>query len=535
VYPDIYKPSLSMLTDLYELTMAAGYWKLGRQDDEAVFHLYFRRAPFGGGVTLAAGLEAAISYLANFAYTAKNLDYLRSLDAETGRARIPERAIEQIALQTDASDEEIASLREPAAPGTPLFDPGFIDYLATLPPGLRLDVDAVPEGTAVFPHEPLLRVHGPLLAAQLVESALLNLINFPTLVATKAAAVVAATGGAPVLEFGLRRAQGPDGALTASRSAYLGGCAATSNVLAGELFDIPVRGTHAHSWILSFADEQTAFDAYAKVMPANSTLLVDTYNTLDGVRHAIETGRRMREAGHELRGIRLDSGDLAYLSVEARDMLDAAGFPDAKITASNDLDPEVIASLHEQGARIDIWGVGTRLVTAYDQPALGGVYKLTAIREQGRPWRLPVKISDETAKVSVPGILAVRRFYDANGRAAADMIWDEMAQGAQSDIIVDPSDDHRRRVIEDGWRPVELLVPVFRRGRLVYDAPPLDTVRAHAAAELASLHPAVRRRLNPHRYPAGLELGLYRRRDALIESAVSRQRGGAILESAKAS
>ena len=239
----------------------------------------------------------------------------------------------------------------------------------------------MPEGTLVFPHEPLLRVTGPLLQAQLLESALLNLVNYPTLAATKAAHVVLAAGGAPVMEFGLRRAQGPDGGLTASRAAYLGGCNATSNVLAGRLFGIPVRGTHAHSWVLSFASEQEAFDAWADVMPGNAVLLVDTFDTEEGIANAIETGRRMRERGQKLAGIRLDSGDLAYLSVRARELLDAAGFEDTQIVASNDLDPATMESLQAQGARIDSWGVGTKLVTCYDQPALGGVYKLTAIRE----------------------------------------------------------------------------------------------------------------------------------------------------------
>ena len=243
----------------------------------------------------------------------------------------------------------------------------------------------IPEGTIVFPHEPLLRVHGPLLQAQLLETALLNIVNFQTLVATKAARVVLAARGEPVLEFGLRRAQGIDGALAASRAAYLGGCAATSNVLAGRLYGIPVRGTHAHSWVMCFDDELEAFRAYARAMPNNCVFLVDTYDTLDGVRHAIEVGQELRRQGHEMIGIRLDSGDLAWLSIEARRMLDEAGFPKATIVASNELDEQIIASLKDQGATIGVWGVGTRLVTAYDQPALGGVYKLAAIARRARP------------------------------------------------------------------------------------------------------------------------------------------------------
>ena len=292
------------MTDLYELTMAAGYWKLGRLDEEAIFTLFFRHAPFDGGFTLAAGLEGVIAFIERYAFSPAELAHLEGLVGNDDR---------------------------------PLFEPAFLDYLGRL--RLQVDVDAMPEGTLVFPHEPLLRVSGPLLQAQLLESALLNLVNFQTLVATKAAHVVLAAGGATVMEFGLRRAQGPDGGLTASSAAYLGGCNATSNVLAGRLFGIPVRGTHAHSWVMSFASEQEAFDAWAEVMPGNAVLLVDTYDTEEGIANAIATGRRMRERGQRLAGIRLDSGDLAYLSVRAREMLDAAGFEDTQVVASNDLDP----------------------------------------------------------------------------------------------------------------------------------------------------------------------------------------------------
>ena len=292
------------MTDLYELTMAAGYWKLGRLDDQAIFTMFFRHAPFGGGFTLAAGLEGVVAFIEHYRFSPAELEHLAGLVGNDDR---------------------------------PLFEPAFLDYLADL--RLTVDLDAMPEGTLAFPHEPLLRVTGSLLQGQLLESALLNLVNYPTLAATKAAHVVFAAGGAPVMEFGLRRAQGPDGGLTASRSAYLGGCAGTSNVLAGRLFGIPVRGTHAHSWILSFADEPTAFDAWAEVMPGNAVLLVDTYDTEEGIANAIATGRKMRERGQQLAGIRLDSGDLAYLSVRAREMLDAAGFGDTQVVASNDLDP----------------------------------------------------------------------------------------------------------------------------------------------------------------------------------------------------
>jgi nicotinate phosphoribosyltransferase len=481
------------LTDLYELTMAAGYWKLGRTDDEAIFSLFFRRAPFGGGFTLAAGLARVIAFLEAYRFAADELGHLESLRGNDGR---------------------------------PLFERAFLDYLA----GLRLtvDVDGIPEGTVVFPHEPLVRIRGSLLQAQLLESALLNLVNYPTLAATKAAHAVLAAGGAPVMEFGLRRAQGPDGALTASRAAYLGGCSATSNVQAGRVFGIPVMGTHAHSWVLSFADEVEAFEAWADVMPGNAVLLVDTFSTEQGVANAIQTGLRMRERGQRLAGIRLDSGDLAYLSVRAREMLDEAGFSDARIVASNDLDPETIESLLAQGARIDSWGVGTKLVTCFDQPALGGVYKLTAIRRAGQDgWRTPVKVSADTAKITVPGQLAVRRFYDADGTARADMIWDELAAEDGSRVVVDPVDAHHRLTVDDAWTSRELTVPVFRSGRRVYDPPSLPASRDHARHELGTLHPAILRQLRPHWYPAGLEWGLHTRREALIEAALERERGSA--------
>ncbi len=290
---------------------------------------------------------------------------------------------------------------------------GFLDYLRDLK--FACDVDAVPEGTPVFPYEPLVRVKGPILQAQIIETLLLTIINFQTLIATKAARVNIAARGEDVLEFGARRAQGVDGALTASRAAYIGGCAATSNVMAGKVWNIPVKGTHAHSWVMLFEDELEAFQTYARTMPNNCVFLVDTYDTLAGVRHAVEVGKWLRENGHKLLGVRLDSGDLATLSIGARQILDEAGFEDAAIVASNDLDEYLIRSLKEQGAKISVWGVGTRLATAYDQPALGGVYKLSAVLENGK-WQPRLKLSEQTVKISNPGILQVRRFR----RAATD-------------------------------------------------------------------------------------------------------------------
>jgi nicotinate phosphoribosyltransferase len=476
--------SLTLLTDLYELTMAYGYWKSGMSDREAVFLHHFRKPPFGSGFTIACGLAPVIEFLERFRFAEDDLEYLASLRG---------------------NDEN------------PLFERAFLDVLRDLE--LTCDVDAIPEGTAVFPHEPLLRVKGPLLQAQILETPLLNLINFQTLIATKAARVCLAARGEPVLEFGLRRAQGIDGAVSASRAAYAGGCAATSNVLAGKLFGIPVKGTHAHSWVLSFDTELEAFDAYARAMPNNCVFLVDTYDTLQGVRHAVEIGRRLRDQGHEMAGIRLDSGDLAWLSIEARRILDEGGFPNAQILASSELDEHLIESMKLQGARITVWGVGTRLVTGDEDPALGGVYKLTAIREPDGAWKHKVKLSEQVVKITTPGLLQVRRFrYD--GEFMADMIWDEIL-GAPPDepTIVDPKDMTRRRQIPAGTPFHELLVPIFRQGRRVYDPPSLHDVHARTLDQLDHFHLGIKRFVNPHLYPVGLELGLFDLKTQLILNA----------------
>jgi nicotinate phosphoribosyltransferase len=478
-----YRQSLGLLTDLYELTMAYGYWKIAEQDDEAVFHVFFRRHPFQGGFTVAAGLATAIEYLETLRFDADDLAYLAGLLG---------------------NDEK------------PLFEPAFLDDLGRL--RVECNVDAVPEGTLVFPYEPLLRVEGPLIQAQLLESALLNVVNFQTLVATKAARMVMAARGEPVLEFGLRRAQGIDGALTASRAAYIGGCAATSNVLAGRLFGIPVKGTHAHSWVLCFDHEIEAFRAYARALPNNCVFLVDTYDTLQGVRNAVAAGRELRRQGNEMIGIRLDSGDLAWLSIEARKILDEGGFPDAAIMASNELDEHIITSLKDQGATIVCWGVGTRLATAYDDPALGGVYKLAAFRHRGGQWQYKVKLSEQTAKISTPGVLQVRRFYQ-DGKAIGDMIFDELAPSRDGSTMIDPLDITRRKVIPADAPGQDLLAPIFRRGQRVYDAPSLDSIRARVEEQLSTFHDGVKRLVNPHQYPVGLERGLHERKTQLILKA----------------
>jgi nicotinate phosphoribosyltransferase len=485
----LYGSSLALLTDLYQLTMACGYWKAGVADREAVFHLVFRRAPFGGGYAIASGIAPALEYLQRLRFSADDLAYLATL--------------------RDGEDQ-------------PLLPQGFLDYLD----GFRFacTVDAVPEGSCVFAHEPILRVTGPIAHGQLVETALLAIINFETLIATKASRVVQAARGAPVIEFGLRRAQGIDGGVSASRAAYIGGCAATSNVLAGKLFDIPVRGTHAHSWVMFHGDELAAFRAYADAMPGNCTLLVDTFDSLDGVRHAITIGHELRAGGHELAGIRLDSGDLAHLSIEARRMLDAAGFPDAKIVASNDLDEVVIGSLFEQGARIDTFGVGTRLVTAFDQPALGGIYKLGAARDEHGAWRPALKLSEQPIKISNPGNLAVRRLRKA-GELVADIIYD--SELGFSPALHDIEDPLRPPVTPAFDDASDLLVTYLAAGAPVRALDGVAEARARAARELGELSPRARRFLNPQPYPVGLDPAAHAQKQRLVaEARASVSRGG---------
>jgi nicotinate phosphoribosyltransferase len=476
-------PSRILLTDLYQLTMAYGYWKQGMQDHEAVFHLTYRSNPFRGGYAIACGLEAAVQFMEAFHFEPDDLAYLASLTGNDGR---------------------------------PLFEAGFIRYLQAMEPACSLH--AVPEGTAVFPHLPLLRIEGPLIQCQLLETPLLNLINFQTLIATKASRVTAAAAGDTVLEFGLRRAQGEDGGLSASRAAYIGGCHATSNVLAGKRFGIPVRGTHAHSWVMSFGSEPEAFEAYAAAMPNNCVFLVDTYDTLQGVRHAISAGLRLRAQGHRLGGIRLDSGDLAALSKAARALLDEAGFPDAAIVASNDLDEYEILKLKAGGACIGVWGVGTRLATAYDQPALGGVYKLGAIRAPGGAWAYKIKLSEQPIKVSNPGIQQVRRYRGAAG-FAADLIFDS-GQPAFPDEMT-TLQGHPASLRALGHE--ELLVPVFEQGKRVYALPGIHDIRQRAQEQLAALPPACRRFDAPDVYPVGHSPQLAALKAELMDAARRRE------------
>jgi nicotinate phosphoribosyltransferase len=478
---NVYGGSLALLTDLYQLTMACGYWKSGVAEREAVFHLTFRRPPFGGGYAVAAGLAPALAYLQRLRFTADDLAYLATL--------------------RDGEEQ-------------PLLAPAFLDYLREL--RFTCTVDAVPEGSVVFAHEPLLRVRGPIVQAQLVETALLTLINYQTLVATKAARVCQAARGAPVIEFGLRRAQGIDGGLGGSRAAYIGGVAGTSNVLAGKLLGIPVRGTHAHSWVMFHDDELASFRAYADALPGNCTFLVDTYDTLAGVRNAITVGHELHKKGHELAGIRLDSGDLAHLSAEARKMLDAAGFPKAKIVASNDLDEMLIGNIQEQGAAIDVWGVGTKLVTAYDQPALGGVYKLGASRDEHGAWRDAIKLSEQPLKISNPGILQVRRLRRGN-ELAGDVIYNS-ERGLSGPALYDIEDPFKLPFTPAHDSSSDLLVTVLDRGKLI-GTHDLETARSRAAADLAALSPRTKRFLNPQPYPVGLDRAVHERKQELVARA----------------
>ncbi len=475
--------SQALLTDLYQLTMAYGYWKAGRADEEAVFNLFFRKPPFGGGYTVACGLAPAIDFIEGFHFQPDDLEYLAGLTGNDGER---------------------------------LFEQAFLDYLAELK--LSVSVYGVPEGTVVFPHEPLLRIQGPILQCQLLETALLTIVNFDTLIATKAARVCLAAQGDAVLEFGLRRAQGRDGALAASRAAHVGGCAATSNVLAGKCFGIPVRGTHAHSWVMSFDSELEAFETYAEVMPNNCVFLVDTYDTLEGVHNAVKVGLDLRQRGKELVGIRLDSGDLAWLSTQARKILDEAGFSKADIVASNDLDEHLIQSLKAQGAAIGIWGVGTKLCTAYDQPALGGVYKLAAVRHPGRPWSYRVKLSEQAVKISNPGIQQVRRMK-RGGEFIADVIYDEELGIEDGCTLVDPMDSTRQKLVPKGTLWEELLVPILEGGRRVYVPPTIAASRARTMAQLAGFNAGVKRLANPHQYPVGLERKLHGLKTELVLEA----------------
>ncbi len=473
-----------LLTDLYQLTMAQGYFKCGMQQHEAVFHLTFRTLPFGGGFAIACGLDSVVDFLNRWHFSQDDVEYLSGLKGNDGNS---------------------------------LFGDDFLQYLRSL--RFACDLDAIPEGTPVFAHEPLLRVRGSLIQCQLLETPLLALTNFQTLVATKAARITLAAEGDPVIEFGFRRSQGMNGSLAVGRASYVGGCVGTSNAFAGRTFGIPALGTHAHSWIMAFDSEREAFFNYADALPNNCVFLVDTYDSISGVKHAIEAARWLSKKGHRMAGIRLDSGDLAALSISARKLLDEAGFSDAKIVASNELDEHRIRALKRSGAKIQVWGVGTRLATAYDQPALDGVYKLAAVRADKRsPWRFSVKLSENEAKVPNPGIQQVRRFFDGD-TPRVDVIYN-IEQPPEKDwryaLLKDPA-AFRSLPEHSEWK--DLLQPIFRAGDLINEREEIVESRKRTLSELAAMEEKFRRIDAPEDYPVGIESSLGALKSELMAKA----------------
>lgn len=472
---------LTLLTDLYELTMMQGYFK-NNTHEKVIFDIFFRSNPEGAAYSITAGLAQVIEYVNGLHFTADDIAYLRS---------------------------------------TNLFQEDFLDYLKDF--HFTGDIYAIPEGTIVFPKEPLLKVIAPIMEAQIVETAILNIINHQSLICTKAARVVYAAGGG-VMEFGLRRAQGPDAGTYGARAAVIGGCVGTSNVLAGQMFDIPVKGTHAHSWIMSFKTELEAFRNYANLYPDNCLLLVDTYDTLkSGVPHAIQVFDELKAKGIQpkLYGIRLDSGDLAYLSKKARKMLDAAGHKDAIISASSDLDEYLIDSLHTQGAQITSWGVGTNLITSKNCPAFGGVYKLAAVENEKGEFIPKIKVSENIEKVTNPGDKTVFRLYDKEtGKIKADLIAlaDEHYDSQQPLMIFDPISTWKKTWLDGGSYTVrELLVPVFKDGQCVYTSPAVMDIRDYCSSELTTLWDESRRLVNPQEVYVDLSQPLWDLKNTLLD------------------
>lgn len=474
--------NFTLLTDFYELTMMQGYLKSGKHQERVIFDMFYRKNPCGNGFAICCGLEQVVEYIRNLNFSEEDIDYLRSL-------------------------------------GT--FDEDFIEYLR----GFHFtgDIYAIPEGTVVFPKEPLIKVIAPVIEAQLVETAILNLVNHQSLIATKAYRVVHAAQGDGVMEFGLRRAQGPDAGIYGARAAVIAGCIGTSNVYAGQKFRMPVLGTHAHSWIMSFPTELEAFKTYARLYPNNCILLVDTYDTLkSGVKNAILCYDAMKEEGITLKrfGIRLDSGDLAYLSKKARKMLDEAGYPDAIISASNDLDENLIASLKAQGACITSWGVGTNLITSESQPSFGGVYKLAATYSDEGQWVPKIKLSENSEKITNPGNKQIYRIIEKDsGKVFADYIAleEERFSEAEDLVLFDPIDTWKKSTLKGGsyeMRP--LLVPIFLGGKLVYNCPSVEEIKAHCKKEQESLWEECRRLTNPHAVHVDLSDKLYEMKKGLL-------------------
>ena len=470
--------NLTLLTDLYELTMAYGFYRHKKHEEEAVFDIFFRQNKLIT-YSLAAGLQQAMDYLLNWRFSAEDMDYLRSLK---------------------------------------LFEEGFLRYLEKM--RFTGDVYAVREGEPVFPGEPILTVKAPLIQAQFAETALLNIINHQTLIATKASKICRAAGEGAVMEFGLRRAQGPDAGIYGARAAVIGGCSSTSNVIAGQMFGIPVSGTMAHSWIMDFDSEYEAFKAYAASYPDNCLLLVDTYDTLrSDVPNAIKVFKELAAAGHRPRGIRLDSGDFAYLSKKARKMLDAAGFPDAIICASGDLDEYSMTSLMQQGAKIDLWGVGTKLITSQEMPALGGVYKLAAVFREDGTMIPKIKLSDNAAKITNPSFKNLFRLYDKeSGMAIADLITmrEEAVEEEQPLTIFHPLETWKRTTVKN-FRAEPLLHTIVKRGKLVYEFPELMEVQAFSKAELSKFWEEYLRLDMPELYKVDLSEKLHALKSKMLD------------------
>ena len=475
--------NLSLLTDLYQLTMLQGYFEEKQANETVIFDMFFRNNPHSGGYSVCAGLQQVIEYIEGLHFADEDISYLKTLN---------------------------------------LFSDRFLSYLKDFK--FTGDIYAIPEGSVIFPKEPIMKIVAPIMEAQLIETALLNVINHQSLIATKASRVVFAANGDTVLEFGLRRAQGPDAGIYGARAAMIAGCFATSNVLAGQMFDVPIRGTHAHSWVMSFSDELTAFRKYANLYPNACILLVDTYDTLkSGVPNAIKVFNEMREKGIELKnyGIRLDSGDLSYLSKKARQLLDNAGFKDAIISASNDLDENLISSLKLQGAKISSWGVGTNMITSKDCPAFGGVYKLSAVYESDKKaFKAKIKLSENAEKNTNPGNKKIYRIYDKDTKKIiADLICleEETLDTSEELLLFDPLDTWKKTLLPaDTYYTKELLVPVFKNGNCVYQSPSVMEIREYCKEEMDTLWEESRRLEYPHRTHVDLSQKLWDLKNSLL-------------------
>ena len=469
------RQNLTLLTDLYELTMMQGYFKHRDHDKMVIFDAFFRTCPFGGAYAILGGVEQLVKYIKELHFSEQDIEYLRSLN---------------------------------------IFDEDFLAYLAEFK--FTGSIYTLPEGSLIFPREPIVKVVAPIMQAQLVETAILNIINHQSLIATKASRICYAARGDGIMEFGLRRAQGPDAGTYGARAAVIAGCVGTSNVLCGELFDVPVKGTHAHSWIMSFDDELTAFKTYADLYPNACILLCDTYDTLkSGVPNAIKTFQYMREKGTLGKGygIRLDSGDLAYLSKKARRMLDEAGFPDAIISASNDLDEYLIDSLKTQGAAITSWGVGTNLITAKDNPSFGGVYKLAAVMGEDGEFIPKIKLSENSEKVTNPGSKKIYRVYEKDsGKIKADLICLEEEQFSEDEplLLFDPVEPWKKtRMMPGEFTLREMMIPIFADGECTYEFPKTMDIRTYCLQEQNTLWEESRRLVNPHQIYVDLSKKLY--------------------------